>query len=204
MDASLVGDGSLTNTKVGYLSSISSNLQTQLNGKQATITDGSLTIARTTGLQTALDTKAPNANPSFSGTVIESSIAELVSYNNAYTFSANVLTFSYNTNNSIVYFNSLTANTNFQFAITNMNAGSRTYTNYAISLIIDCTTYKAYADTCTINGTARTLIAGGGTGNISIANASIISNSILQSFNIIYTSSTTVPYKVFTNVIPYY
>ena len=33
-------------------------LQTAIDGKQATITDGDLTIARTTGLQTALDAKA--------------------------------------------------------------------------------------------------------------------------------------------------
>jgi archaellum component FlaC len=47
----------LTTTKLQNLGSITSDLQTQLDGKQATITDGSLTIARTSGLQTALDSK---------------------------------------------------------------------------------------------------------------------------------------------------
>jgi prophage DNA circulation protein len=51
------GTGSLTTTKMQNLSSITSDLQTQLNSKQATITDGSLTIAKTSGLQTALDSK---------------------------------------------------------------------------------------------------------------------------------------------------
>jgi hypothetical protein len=40
-----------------------------LNSKQATITDGSLTIARTSGLQTALNLKANLASPTFTGTV---------------------------------------------------------------------------------------------------------------------------------------
>jgi len=51
------GTGTLTTTKLQNLSSITSDLQTQLNSKQATITDGSLTIAQTLGLQTALDGK---------------------------------------------------------------------------------------------------------------------------------------------------
>ena len=41
-------------------------LQTAIDGKQATITDGDLTIARTTGLQTALDAKATLISPSLS------------------------------------------------------------------------------------------------------------------------------------------
>ena len=39
-----------------------------MDSKQATITDGDLTIARTNGLQTALDLKAPIAGPTFTGT----------------------------------------------------------------------------------------------------------------------------------------
>ena len=38
-----------------------------MDAKQATITDGDLTIARTNGLQTALDLKAPLAGPTFTG-----------------------------------------------------------------------------------------------------------------------------------------
>ena len=41
---------------------------TLLNTKQNTIIDGALTIARTNGLQSALDSKAPLANPTLTGT----------------------------------------------------------------------------------------------------------------------------------------
>lgn len=40
-------------------------LQSAIDGKQATIADGDLTIARTNGLQSALDLKAPLVSPSF-------------------------------------------------------------------------------------------------------------------------------------------
>jgi hypothetical protein len=87
------GTGTLDSTKMQYLSSIggdiadalsgkwntpsnasnlqyvdiSGNLTTLLNAKQATITDGSLTIARTSGLQTALDAKANKAGETYTG-----------------------------------------------------------------------------------------------------------------------------------------
>jgi hypothetical protein len=48
-----------------------SSVQTQLDTKQATITDGSLTIARTTGLQTTLNSKANLAGPTFTEPLME-------------------------------------------------------------------------------------------------------------------------------------
>jgi len=58
LNANLIGDnGDVSNTEYGYLNGVTSAIQTQIDSKQATITDGDLTIARTTGLQTALDSK---------------------------------------------------------------------------------------------------------------------------------------------------
>ena len=62
-------EGMFNNYTNGYIKSVGNmiapdislggtSLITRLAAKQATITDGSLTIARTGGLQTALDTKA--------------------------------------------------------------------------------------------------------------------------------------------------
>ena len=52
-------DGWLTATtaEINYVDGVTSNIQTQLDAKQATIGDGDLTIARTNGLQAALDAK---------------------------------------------------------------------------------------------------------------------------------------------------
>ena len=76
LDANLIGaNGDVSNTEYGYLDGVTSAIQTQINSKQATITDASLTIARTNGLQAALDSKqaaldlkAPLAAPTFTGT----------------------------------------------------------------------------------------------------------------------------------------
>jgi hypothetical protein len=60
------GTGVLNSTKMQYLSSIDADIATKFLAKQNTITDDSLTIARTTGLQTALNSKqAVLANASF-------------------------------------------------------------------------------------------------------------------------------------------
>lgn len=47
IDATKIGNGDVTNTILSFLNTVSSNVQTQINGKQATITFG-------TGVQTAL------------------------------------------------------------------------------------------------------------------------------------------------------
>ena len=59
LNASFVGTGQVSNSELATLSDIdtSQSVQTQLNGKQATIGNGDLTIARTSGLQDALNAK---------------------------------------------------------------------------------------------------------------------------------------------------
>jgi hypothetical protein len=44
IDATKIHDGTISNTEFGYLNGVSSNLQTQLDAKQATITGGATTI----------------------------------------------------------------------------------------------------------------------------------------------------------------
>lgn len=59
LPANNVGTGQVNNSELATLSDIdtSQSVQTQLNGKQATIGNGDLTIARTSGLQDALNAK---------------------------------------------------------------------------------------------------------------------------------------------------
>ena len=45
IDATKIHDGTISNTEFGYLNNVSSNIQTQLDAKQATITGGASTIA---------------------------------------------------------------------------------------------------------------------------------------------------------------
>ena len=50
-------NSTVTSAEILHLDGVTSSIQTQLDGKQATIGDGDLTIARTSGLQTTLDGK---------------------------------------------------------------------------------------------------------------------------------------------------
>ena len=60
---------SVTSTQVGYLLNTTSDIQAQLDAKQATIGDGDLTIARTNGLQAALDGKESSLSRTSIGSV---------------------------------------------------------------------------------------------------------------------------------------
>jgi hypothetical protein len=67
MDAARIADGSVSNAEFQYLNGVTSAIQTQIDGKAAT--SHTHAIADVTGLQTALDAKAPLASPTFTGTV---------------------------------------------------------------------------------------------------------------------------------------
>jgi hypothetical protein len=89
--------------------------------------------------------------------------------------------------------------TNFTIAVSNIptTATNRTYT---VTLIIDSTTYKRYASAITINGTSHSLVYNGGSANINVASAT----KIVQAFNIVFTTSSTVPTVVLTSVVGLY
>lgn len=61
------GSGTISNLKMQYLSSIGGDITDALNSKQNTITDGSLTIARTAGLQSAINGKLNNTGGTMTG-----------------------------------------------------------------------------------------------------------------------------------------
>ena len=59
--ASVGTSTTVTGLQLSYLSGVSSNIQAQLDGKQDLILDGDLSIAKTSGLQDAIDAKASNS-----------------------------------------------------------------------------------------------------------------------------------------------
>ena len=59
--ASVGASTTVTGLQLSYLSGVSSNIQAQLDGKQDLILDGDLSIAKTSGLQDAIDAKASNS-----------------------------------------------------------------------------------------------------------------------------------------------
>jgi hypothetical protein len=66
-----IGSVTASNTsadKIQFLDNVNADINTSLNSKQNTISDNDLSIAKTNGLQSALDSKAPINNPNFTGT----------------------------------------------------------------------------------------------------------------------------------------
>ena len=64
----------VSSTEIGYLDGVTSAIQTQIDGKQAVVAGVSSTEIGyldgvTSAIQTQIDTKAPTANPTFTGTV---------------------------------------------------------------------------------------------------------------------------------------
>jgi trimeric autotransporter adhesin len=178
------GAGELTSTKTQYLSSIDADIATKFTNKadvdNQTFT-GTITIP----------------NLLLTGPVSTKSIAENIA-SSFTSFASNILTYAF-TNNSILYFSGLTANTNFKMVLTSVP--TNTYQTQTFSLLINVGTYKAFANTCSVNGTDYTLIANGGLANVDVASVST-SGLILQQFTIIYLNSGV--FKVITNVSTFY
>ena len=177
------GAGELTSTKTQYLSSIDVDIATKFSSK------------------------ADVANQTFTGTI---TIPDLTVTNSLFTsaitekvgsswtsFSSNILTINYTTS-PIVYFTGLTSNTNFKLAVTNVPAS--TNKTLTFTLVITTKSYKAYANTFSLNGTNYTLYANGGLANVDVSTVST-SGLIVQQFTMIYTGSFQ---KVISNVSPFY
>jgi predicted nucleic acid-binding Zn-ribbon protein len=178
------GAGSMTSTKFEYLTSIDADIATKFGAK------ANVDAPTFTGVVTI-------PNLAMTGPFVCKSIAEKIA-STFTSFSSNILTADF-TNNSILYFNGLTANTNFKLALTNVP--TTTYQTQTFSLIIGVGTYKAFANTCSINGSDITLVASGGLSNIDLTDLTT-SGCLLQQFTVIYLNSGV--FKVITNVSSFY
>jgi hypothetical protein len=171
-------------TKMGYLSSITSDLQTQFSSK-ANVSAPTFTGGVTCD---TLD---------LTSSLCVCRILEKLSSTYA-SFTSNLLTVDYASVNGVLYFNGLSTNTNFKLVLTNVP--TTTYRSCTFSLLIDPTSFKAYASTCSINGSDRVMVASGGLANINVSSVTS-SGLILQQFTIINTNAY---FRVLTNVSSFY
>jgi len=105
-----------------------------------------------------------------------------------------------NFNHSGVHHINLTDGNNFEALALNCNPSSNTNTCCIFTMIIDCSTYEAFASTCKVNNTSRAIKFAGGIDNIDISGSSFIQQSVA----IIYKDSATVPITVMSTVTPYF
>jgi trimeric autotransporter adhesin len=165
------GAGTMTSTKFEYLTSIDADIATKFTSK------ANIDAPTFTGVVTI-------PNLAMTGPFVCKSIAQKIA-STFTSFTSNILTADF-TNNSILYWNGLTASTNFKLALTNVP--TTTYQTQTFSLIIGVGTYKAFANTCSINGVDITLVAAGGLANIDLTDLTT-SGCLLQQFTVIYLDS---------------
>jgi hypothetical protein len=102
------------------------------------------------------------------------------------------------TNGSIFYMTPMSTS-NLTVAITSVPTTS-SYISYDFSIVINTATYKVYCTSLTVNGSGVTLIFNNGSSNTSVASATVV----VQNFMIIFTSSSSTPFKCLTSVSQYY
>jgi len=105
--------------------------------------------------------------------------------------SSNIATCSYSSG-AVFYVTGQTAN--FTLALTNLTPSANK--TYSVTLLINASTNKFYANALTIGGTSTNFIYNGGSASVSVSSA----NTIIQQFNIVYTSSTSAPVFVISSI----
>ena len=147
-------------------------------------------LATTAFVQANIITRAPTTSPTFTGTTTVETISESIS---TATISSNVVNINYN-NNAIIYVTGLSSSTNFSCVVTNIPGIA--YRTYTFTLFIHCDSFKAYANSITINGISRTLKFSGPV-DVSTAAAG---GTICQQISVVYTANSSTPYIVLSNV----
>jgi hypothetical protein len=175
LDALNIGSGIISNSEFNFLNGVSSNIQTQLNNK---IESG--------------DAITFSNNISFNSNITSKKITEI---NSVITITSNICSCDYN-NSAVFVCSGQTAN--FRCDINNLVI--TTNKSYTITLLINTSTNKFYANTMRINGVSRTMLFMGGSSNIDLSS----SNFCLQSITCIFTDSNSIPHVVISSVIPIY
>ena len=201
ISASHVGLGNVTNeskatmfespTFTGTVSGISAShvgLGNVTNESKATMFS-SPTLTGTSSIESA----------TFSGSLVSQITLSLSELINPVSVSGGVATCNYAT--SAIHLISGTTGSNFTCALTNVNPSNSTYRTFTITLLIDSSTNKVYANALTVNGTSRTLLYNSGSSNIPTLTSATY---ILQTISIVYGSSNSVPICCTTNVAPFY
>jgi hypothetical protein len=149
-----------------------------------------------TAQQSAIDLKSNLSGATFSGDLVSQSTLNILEKVVPVSISSDTATCSY-ASGSVFYVTGLAAATNFEALLTNINPASSSSTTCVVTLLIDTSTYEAYANTCKVNGTTRTIIFAGGAVDITGA------TQVLQTLSVVFSGSSTVPISVISSVVPF-
>jgi hypothetical protein len=139
------------------------------------------------------------SSATFSGSLVSQQTISLSEFINPVSVSGGTATCNYAT--SAIHLISGTTGSNFTCALTNVNPTASTYRTFTITLLIDSSTNKVYANALTVNGTSRTLLYNSGSSNIPTLSSATY---ILQTISVVFGASSSVPICCTTNVAPFY
>lgn len=158
----------ITSTTLGYLSGVTSAIQTQLNNRALTTNVVDLTTAE----------QNITGNKNFNNLNYVSRTGENVLRNPTTT---STYTMDFSSNNSVLSI-SVPPASNFTLAITNLPLTRDAC--YSVTMMINTGTNKVFCNAITINGTAHTIRYNGGVSSINVSTALIV----IQTFNIFVTN----------------
>ena len=147
--------------------------------------------------KTTLSAVQSNAN-TFTGALVSQQTVSLSEFINPVSVSSSIATCNYAT--SAIHLITPTSG-NFTLALTNVNPNSNTYRTFTVTLLIDATTNKVFANALSVNGTSRTLLYNGGAANIPTLTSA---STIVQTISVVYGASTTVPVYCVTSIAPFF
>lgn len=158
----------ITSTTLGYLSGVTSAIQTQLNNRALTTNVVDLTTAE----------QNITGSKNFNNLNYVSRTGENVLRNQT---TVSTYTMDFSSNNSVLSI-SVPPASNFTLAITNLPLTRDAC--YSVTMMINTGTNKVFCNAITINGTAHTIRYNGGVSSINVSTALIV----IQTFNIFVTN----------------
>jgi hypothetical protein len=152
-----------------------------------------------TAQQTALDLKLNLSGGTVTGGFVSQQTTNIMEVISTATIASNAVTCNY-ASGGVYYLNGLASSTNFALTLTNCNPANSSNVTNTITLLINCASFQAYANSINVNGAAKTMIYSGGATAISLTGATMV----CQTISVVYSGNASVPIYVISSVAPYF
>ncbi len=147
----------------------------------------------------ALDLKLNLSGGTITGNLVSQQTTNIMEVISTATIASNAVTCNY-ASGGLYYLTGLTSSTNFALTLTNCNPANSLNVSNVITLLINCDSFQAYANSINVNGSAKTMIYSGGATAISLTGATMV----CQTISVVYSGNASVPIYVISNVAPYF
>ena len=149
--------------------------------------------------QSALNLKLNLSGGTVTGGFVSQQTTNIMEVISTATIESNAVTCNY-ASGGVYYLNGLASSTNFALTLTNCNPANSLNVTNTITLLINCASFQAYANSINVNGEAKSMIYSGGATAISLTGATMV----CQTISVVYSGNASVPIYVISNVAPYF